>query len=70
LSIDIKQTDDVGVFQSPLSNEYLLAAENFGLNKKEIIELAGRPIEAIFAGAHEKSRLKKLIADFSAQYCS
>lgn len=58
---DIWQTDDVGVFGSPLSNEYRLAAQHFGLGRREIIDLARRGIEAIFAGPEEKDRLRKLM---------
>lgn len=43
-------TDDVGVFESPLSNEYLLAAEHFKLARKDLIDLSRRANQAAFAG--------------------
>ncbi|KAJ4391222.1 hypothetical protein N0V93_004839 [Gnomoniopsis smithogilvyi] len=55
-------TDDVGVFGSPLSNEYRLVAKHFGLSESEIRMLARRGIDVIFGGEEEKSRLRKLMA--------
>lgn len=42
-------TDDPGLFSTSLSNEYFLAASTFGLNKKEMIELARKAINFVFA---------------------
>ncbi|KAF1973890.1 Metallo-dependent hydrolase [Bimuria novae-zelandiae CBS 107.79] len=53
-------TDDAGVFCSPLSQEYYLAATHFGLSRDELKELAQRPIRAIFTGAEERSRLERV----------
>ncbi|OTA90782.1 hypothetical protein M434DRAFT_397771 [Hypoxylon sp. CO27-5] len=50
-------TDDVGVFGSPLSNEWRLIQEHFKLGREEIIRLARKGIEVIFAGNDEKERL-------------
>ena len=55
------QTDDVGVFESPLSNEYRLVAEHFKLGKEEICALARQPIDAIFGGEEEKERLRTVM---------
>ncbi|GAB7350984.1 hypothetical protein MBLNU459_g1481t1 [Dothideomycetes sp. NU459] len=53
-------TDDVGVFQSALSAEYLLAAEHFGLGRKELVRLGRGAVDCIFGGEEEKSRLRQL----------
>ncbi|KAI1026827.1 hypothetical protein LB505_000746 [Fusarium chuoi] len=53
-------TDDVGVFGSPLSNEYRLVAEHFGLDRQAICELARQPIDGIFGGEREKERLRDI----------
>lgn len=55
------QTDDVGVFGSPLSNEYALIAEHFGLDSKEISELARGAIDITFADEEEKKRLREIL---------
>ncbi|KAK3357285.1 hypothetical protein B0T25DRAFT_452877 [Lasiosphaeria hispida] len=54
-------TDDVGVFGSPLSNEYALAAEHFGLGRSEICALARKGIDVIFGGDEEKARLREIM---------
>jgi len=51
----------VGIFCSPLSNEYLLAAEHFGLSRREVVDLCGEAIEAVFGGGEEKERLRGLV---------
>ncbi|KAF2466156.1 Metallo-dependent hydrolase [Lindgomyces ingoldianus] len=43
-------TDDVGVFSSPLSYQYSLAATHFGFDRKQLKELCERAIDSIFAG--------------------
>ena len=57
------QTDDVGVFGSKLSNEYLLVAEAFSLSRNDLISLCERAVEAIFGEEHHKQRLRALIKD-------
>lgn len=57
----VKQTDDVGVFGSPLSNEYRLVAEHFGLSESQIRALARKGIEVIFGGPEEKQRLREIM---------
>jgi adenosine deaminase len=54
-------TDDIGVFESALSNEYLIAAQAFALNRAQLIALARRASKAAFAG-HE--RMENLIERF------
>jgi adenosine deaminase len=59
--LTIYQTDDVGVFCSPLSQEYYLAAKHFGLSRKEVKALCERAVDSIFAGPDEKERIRRLI---------
>ncbi|KAG5992507.1 hypothetical protein E4U43_003745 [Claviceps pusilla] len=54
-------TDDVGVFGSPLSSEYQLVAEHFGLDRAQICELARQGIDGIFGGDKEKQRLREIM---------
>ncbi|KAM0561484.1 hypothetical protein ACHAPJ_003367 [Fusarium lateritium] len=54
-------TDDVGVFGSPLSNEYRLVAQHFGLDRDAICDLARQPIDGIFGGEEEKERLRRIV---------
>ncbi|KZF26601.1 Metallo-dependent hydrolase [Xylona heveae TC161] len=58
-------TDDVGVFCSPLSNEYFLAASHFNLSFAEIVQLCKGAVEVIFGGDEEKDRLRSLYKQFS-----
>lgn len=53
------QTDDVGVFGSELSNEYLIIAQAFGLKASDLRALSKRAIDAIFGGEEEKERLRR-----------
>jgi adenosine deaminase len=55
------QTDDVGVFGSPLSDEYKLVTQHFGLGRAEICGLARRGIDVIFGGEEEKARLREIM---------
>ena len=57
------QTDDVGVFDSKLSNEYLLVAQAFNLSRDDLISLCDRAVEAIFGDEYQKQRLWGLIKD-------
>ncbi|KAK0736823.1 hypothetical protein B0T21DRAFT_437484 [Apiosordaria backusii] len=57
----VLSTDDVGVFGSPLSNEYALVAKHFGLSRQEICDLARRGIDVIFGGEEEKERLRRIM---------
>ncbi|THZ17512.1 Metallo-dependent hydrolase [Aureobasidium pullulans] len=57
-------TDDVGIFESSLSNEYLLAARHFGLDRKQLLELSKGAVDTIFGGQEEKERMLWLIEEF------
>ncbi|CEO59433.1 hypothetical protein PMG11_04108 [Penicillium brasilianum] len=54
-------TDDVGFFCSPVSNEYLLAAEYFGVNRAEMLGMCEKSVDMIFGGEQEKKRLREII---------
>ncbi|KAF2825596.1 Metallo-dependent hydrolase [Ophiobolus disseminans] len=58
-------TDDVGVFCSPISQEYFLAAQHFSLGRDDIKALCEGAVESIFGGLNEKARLGKLYAKWS-----
>ncbi|KAF2681554.1 Metallo-dependent hydrolase [Lentithecium fluviatile CBS 122367] len=58
-------TDDVGVFCSPLSQEYLLAATHFGLDRAQLKALAERAIPSIFGSPDEQSRLQTLFSQWT-----
>ena len=55
------KTDDVGIFCSPLSNEYALVAQHFHLTPLQLCDLASSGINTIFAGEEEKARLKMVM---------
>lgn len=57
------QTDDVGVFGSKLSNEYLLIAQAFNLSRDNMIDLCDQAVEAIFGDEHQKQRVRGLVKD-------
>jgi adenosine deaminase len=50
-------TDDVGIFGSPLSNEYLLASKAFGLSKTDLVDLSRQAVKISFAGRQRMARL-------------
>lgn len=54
-------TDDVGVFESSLSNEYFIAAREFELTTDDVLRLAKRAADAAFAGTE---RMRRLIVEF------
>ncbi len=58
------KTDDVGVFLSPLSNEYLLAAKNFGLSSDDLLDMCDAATTVIFGDVDEKARIKQKVADY------
>jgi len=58
------QTDDVGVFCSPLSQEYYLAAHHFGLSRADVRKLCEGSVEMIFGDEGEKRRLRDLYASW------
>jgi len=57
----------VGFFCSPLSNEYLLAAQHFHLDRSTLLDLSKKSVSAIFAGEDEKARLYGIIALFEEE---
>lgn len=54
-------TDDVGVFESALADEYAIAAREWGLRKGEVVGLARAAVRAAFAGGE---RMEGLIGEF------
>ncbi|EMC94597.1 hypothetical protein BAUCODRAFT_149732 [Baudoinia panamericana UAMH 10762] len=54
-------TDDVAIFGSPLSNEYLLAAEHHGLDHHDLIALSRSAASIAFSG---RERMRRLIDSF------
>ncbi|KAI1435726.1 Metallo-dependent hydrolase [Xylaria sp. CBS 124048] len=54
-------TDDVGVFGSPLSNEWTLIQQHFHLERDEILGLARKGIDVIFGGDEQKARLREIM---------
>ncbi|CAK3847975.1 adenosine deaminase [Lecanosticta acicola] len=58
-------TDDVGIFGSSISNEYLLAAQHFNLAKQDLIELSRRAITSTFGPAEARTRFLQLLDDAS-----
>ncbi|TGJ81540.1 hypothetical protein E0Z10_g7224 [Xylaria hypoxylon] len=54
-------TDDVGVFGSPVSNEWALIQEHFHLDREDILDLARKGIDVIFGGDVQKARLRKIM---------
>jgi adenosine deaminase len=59
-------TDDVGFFCSPVSNEYLLAAEHFQLERRNLISISRKAVKAIFGGDEEKQRLWNALDEFES----
>ncbi|KAI5211744.1 hypothetical protein AUEXF2481DRAFT_29772 [Aureobasidium subglaciale EXF-2481] len=57
-------TDDVGIFESSLSSEYLLAAHHFNLDRKQLLELSRSACATIFGDADEVKRLSNLLDGF------
>ncbi|KAL4869790.1 hypothetical protein BDV12DRAFT_72493 [Aspergillus spectabilis] len=61
-------TDDMGFFCSPVSNEYLLAAEHHELTRSDILNISRKATDTIFGGNDEKERLRKLLNTFESEY--
>jgi adenosine deaminase len=58
------KTDDVGIFCSLLSNEYLLLAKHFLLTREALLDICNGAIKAVFGGEDEKVRLHALLKSF------
>jgi adenosine deaminase len=56
----------VGVFCSPLSHEYALAAQHFGLTREDLVTLCEGVVEIIFADDEEKVRLRGVYGEVRA----
>lgn len=54
----------MGFFCSPVSNEYLLAAEHFGVGRADMLHMCEKSVEMIFGGEQEKKRLCEIILQF------
>ncbi|KAM3514503.1 hypothetical protein MY11210_001846 [Beauveria gryllotalpidicola] len=54
-------TDDVGVFGSPLSKEYEIAARHFNLDREAICSLAREAIDATFGSDQDKEWLRSVM---------
>lgn len=57
----------MGVFCSPLSNEFLLAAEHFKLSRKDLVELCSDSVGMIFGDDEQKRRLRSLLVTFGKE---
>jgi adenosine deaminase len=51
----------VGVFGSPVSNEWALIQEHFHLSRDDILSLARKGVNVIFGGDEQKARLQKIM---------
>lgn len=59
--LSYQQTDDLGVFNTNLSNELLIAQETFNLTENDLIHLTENAINSSFASNFEKeAMLQKL----------
>lgn len=53
-------TDDSGVFSTSVSGEYSLASSSFGIQKREMFQLARNAVNFIFAGNKVKQELEQV----------
>ncbi|KAG4948759.1 hypothetical protein AAZX31_15G102000 [Glycine max] len=63
-------TDDSGVFSTCLSKEYKIAADSFGLGRREMFELSRNAVEHIFADSKVKEDLRKIFNSVAKKYGS
>jgi adenosine deaminase len=61
------QTDDVGIFESCLSREFLLLAEHFSLGEPELVKLVEGSIDVAFCSDEEKEQLRERLQGFVDQ---
>lgn len=57
-------TDDKGVFNTSLSDEYVIAAKAFSLSQDELVTISLKSIDCIFAGESVKDELRQKIKAF------
>lgn len=55
----------MGFFCSPVSNEYLLAAQHFELDRAELVKICLKSVDMIFGGEQEKQRLREILDSFA-----
>ncbi|KAH8399626.1 hypothetical protein KR215_009688 [Drosophila sulfurigaster] len=58
-------TDDCGVFDSTLSEEFVLASETFGLTRSQCIDLTMEAVQHSFASPEEKLKMKMRLYAFT-----
>ena len=54
-------SDDPPMFDTTLTNEYLVLAEHFGFTMSELAELSLQAVEAAFLPESDKTRLRRPI---------
>ncbi|XP_017071786.2 adenosine deaminase-like protein [Drosophila eugracilis] len=59
-------TDDSGVFDTTLSQEFLLAAETFGLSREQCIALTLEAVQHSFASEQERRQMKEKVETYAA----
>jgi adenosine deaminase len=64
------QTDDVGFFCSHVSNEYLLAAQHFGLSRTDLLNMCLNSADTIFAGEYYKRHVRSKLERFATHSIS
>lgn len=57
----------MGVFCSPLSQEYALAAKHFDLSKEDLVNLCEGVVDITFADEKEKERLRQVYKTLRAE---
>lgn len=53
-------TDDMGIFGSPLSAEYAIAARVFSMDNQQIFDLSRKAVDCIFADESVKEGLREI----------
>ncbi|GFZ50957.1 hypothetical protein JCM24511_08715 [Saitozyma sp. JCM 24511] len=59
-------TDDTGVFGSPSSQEYRLAAEHFALSRTDLVSLCRRAMRGAFCDVETRNRVESALAAFES----
>lgn len=60
----------MGFFCSPVSNEYLLAAQHFGLSRTDLLDMCIKSAEAIFASEYYQGRIQGMLEVFATRFDS